>query len=117
MPLAQFLNPPELLSRVENDYELIDELLHLFQIEFPRFRHMLHAELACSRLGGVEKAAHTLKGMLANLSVETGASVAAKIEASAHDRDIPTLTQEMATFDREADGLLDALAVFMTGIR
>jgi hypothetical protein len=55
--------------------------------------------------------------MLANLSVETGASVAAKIEASAHDRDIPTLTQEMATFDREADGLLDALAVFMTGIR
>jgi len=117
MPLDQFLNLPELLSRVENDYELVDELLHLFQIEFPRFRQMLRAELACQRLVGVEKAAHTLKGMLANLSVETGASVAAKIEAAAHARDIGTLTQELATFDREADGLLDALAVFVAGVR
>ena len=63
----------------------------------------------------VEKAAHTLKGMLANLSIKQGAELAAGVEAAARAGDAQQIRQALAAFDREAAGFSAALDVFMAG--
>jgi two-component system, sensor histidine kinase and response regulator len=113
--LEQYVNMPELLVRVDNDSELLTELLVLFQEEFPRLRDALHNAAHAGDPRQVEKAAHALKGMLANLSIEHGAALAAKVEAAARAEDAREIQRAMAAFDREETGLLAAVGTFMAG--
>src|ERR1700732_1767243 len=66
---AATVNIQELLLRVENDRELLCDLLTIFKREFPP--HLRSLEEAVTRKDAAETASvsHTLKGMLANLSV------------------------------------------------
>jgi HPt (histidine-containing phosphotransfer) domain-containing protein len=61
------------------------------------------------------KVAHTLKGMLANLSMEQGASLAATIEAAARAGDMPRIKERLVAFDSEMVDLSAAVAVFLAG--
>ena len=62
------LNVPELLSRVDNDQELLRELLQLFKEECPRLMQLLEAAVSKQEMRAVETTSHSLKGMVANLS-------------------------------------------------
>ena len=112
--LEQYLNMPELLDRVDNDRELLADLLTLFQEDFPRLRDALHTAVDSGNPPQVEKAAHTLKGMLANLSIKWGAELAAGIEAAARAGNVPEIQQAVAAFDREEAGLQAAVSSFMS---
>ena len=113
--LEQYVNMPELLARVENDSELLTELFALFQEDFPRLRDALHNAVHAGDPLQVEKAAHALKGMLANLSIKHGAALAANVEAAARAGDAREIQQAMAAFDGEETGLLAAVGTFMAG--
>jgi two-component system, sensor histidine kinase and response regulator len=113
--LEQYVNMPELLARVDNDNELLAELLALFQDEFPGLRDALHNAAHAGDPRQVEKAAHALKGMLANLSIKHGATLAANVEAAARAGDKREIQQAMAAFDAEETGLLAAVDRFMAG--
>ena len=113
--LEQYVNMTELLARVDNDRELLTELLALCQEEFPRLRDALHRAVDRCDLLEVERAAHTLKGMLANLSIKRGAELAAGIEAAARAGDSLQICQAVASFDREGSGFSAALEEFMAG--
>src|ERR1700676_5182037 len=71
---AAFVAIQELLARVENDRELLCDLLTIFKQEFPT--HLKSLEQAVAREDTAETASvsHTLKGMLANLSVTKAAA-------------------------------------------
>ncbi len=113
--LEQYLNMPELLARVENDRELLAELFALFQGHFPRLRDALRGAVDSCDPSQAEKAAHTLKGMLANLSINRGAELAANVEAAARAGDVQKIQQAVALFDQEEAGLLEAVNLFATG--
>jgi two-component system sensor histidine kinase/response regulator len=113
--LEKYVNMPELLARVEDDSELLTELLALFQEEFPKLRDALHDGVDAGDARQVEKAAHALKGMLANLSIEHGAALAADVEAAARTGDEGEIVRSMAALDGEETGLLAAVDAFLAG--
>ncbi len=113
--IDHYVYMPELLARVEDDRELLAELLALFIKDFPKLRDVLHHAVNADVPSQVEKAAHTLKGMLANLSIQRGAELAANIEAAARAGDAREIQLAMDAFNAEETGLLPAVAAFMGG--
>jgi HPt (histidine-containing phosphotransfer) domain-containing protein len=113
--IEHYVNMPELLARVEDDRELLAELLALFLKDYPKLRDVLHHAIDSGDACQVEKAAHALKGMLANLSIKNGAELVATVETAARARDERQIQQAIAAFDREDTGLLAAVGKFMVG--
>jgi HPt (histidine-containing phosphotransfer) domain-containing protein len=113
--LAKFVNIPVLLARVEGDRELVTELLTMFQEELPGLQAALHDAVDAGDLIEVAKTAHTVKGMLANLSMEEGTLLAATIESAAGAGDMPRIRERLIAFDAEIVALSAAVAVFLAG--
>lgn len=113
--IEQYVDMPELLARVENDRELLSELLALFLKDYPKLRDVLHHAVHAGDARQVKEAAHALKGMLANLSIQHGAELAAKVDAAARAGDAREIELAVAAFDAEGTGLLAAVAAFMAG--
>src|SRR5256885_15614064 len=65
---AGAVNLPELLARVENDWDLLREIAGIFREEFPRYTTALRVAIRDGNLENAREAAHALKGMLANLA-------------------------------------------------
>ncbi len=97
--LEEFVNLPELLDRVENDQALLAELLALFQEDLPESRAALQTALDGGDLHEIERAAHRLKGMLANLSAKDTASLAAEIESTARAGNAQKIPELVTMFD------------------
>jgi two-component system sensor histidine kinase/response regulator len=114
-PLEKFVSMPELLARVENDDELLLELLAMFQEELPGLQDALNSAVKAGDPLEIGKAAHTLKGMLANLCMNQGASLAGAIEASARRQDMPGVESNVAAFNSEMSEILPAVNAFLAG--
>jgi HPt (histidine-containing phosphotransfer) domain-containing protein len=113
--LERFLDLPNLLCRVENDRELLIELFVLFQEELPGLQGSLHDAIGFGDLPRAAKEAHTLKGMLANLSMNQGTKIAASIEAAARAGDESTIRESLVAFDFEITSLSAAIDSFVAG--
>ena len=100
------LNVPELLSRVDNDRELMRELLQLFRDECPRLMQLLEAAVSKQEMRAVETTSHSLKGMLANLSASRAASAASRLEELGRAGKPSQLKGELAVLESEVAVLL-----------
>jgi two-component system sensor histidine kinase/response regulator len=96
----------ELLSRVDNDLELLRDLALIFKDDFPRHLQVLRQAVGARDLKQVKVASHTIKGMLANLAVTRGAAAAAQLEQLAGNGAEDSLALAMSEFEREVEGLL-----------
>lgn len=103
---TQKIDMSELLTRVDNDLELLRDLVAIFQDDFPRHLDALRAAIAKNDLQQVKVASHTLKGMLANLAVSRAAAAAAQLEQLAGAGSTASLGSALAAFELEVDGLL-----------
>ena len=112
--LGEFMNLPELLERVENDQELLAELFALFQEDLPASRAALQTAVHGDDLREIERTAHRLKGMLANLSAKQAASLTAEIESTARAGNAAKIRELMLTFDLHVSALSGALDSLMT---
>ena len=74
------LDISELLSRVDNDRELVSELFFIFKSVFPSHLQRLSDAIANEMPKQVQAESHTLKGMLLNLSAAR-AAIAADLES------------------------------------
>ncbi len=97
---------PELLSRVDNDRELLRDLLMIFKDDFPRNLEDLRRAVASQDMKAAKVVSHTLKGMLSNLAVAKAAAAAAHLEQLAGGTSADPLAQALAEFEMEVDGLL-----------
>jgi two-component system, sensor histidine kinase and response regulator len=75
----------ELLERVEGDQEFLREILVTFRDDYRACLHKAHRAMAEANLPELSRAAHTLKGMLRNLSMKCAAQTASALEKSAQD--------------------------------
>ena len=74
------INFPELLSRVDNDRELLLDLFAIFKDEFPRHLQALRDAVSRDDMKQAATVSHTLKGMLSNLAVTRAARGAGQLE-------------------------------------
>jgi HPt (histidine-containing phosphotransfer) domain-containing protein len=111
------VNMPELLSRVDNDRELLRDLLSIFKEDFPRHLLGLEEAVASQDLKQITIVSHTLKGMLANLAVARAATAAARLEELAHDGVGEGMQEALAAFELEVQGLLPEMETYMAEVR
>jgi HPt (histidine-containing phosphotransfer) domain-containing protein len=97
---------PELLSRVDNDRELLRDLVMIFKEDFPRHMEALRKAVAGPDLKAAKMVGHTLKGMLSNLAVTRASALAGHLEQLAGGAGSDALPDALAEFEREVDGLL-----------
>lgn len=109
------VNLPELLSRVDNDRELLCDLLTIFKEDFPRHLRGLQEAVASQDLKQTMIVSHTLKGMLANLAVTRAAAAVAQLEELAHEG--AATQQALALFELEVQGLLPEMETYMAEVR
>ena len=75
----------KLLERLEGDQGFLRELLASFREDYRACLHKVHRAMAESNLPELSRAAHTIKGMLRNLSMNSAAQTATALEKSAQD--------------------------------
>jgi two-component system sensor histidine kinase/response regulator len=108
----------ELLSRVDNDRELLLDLMSIFKEDFPRHVRELTEVTAARDLKKISVVSHTLKGMLANLAVARGAAAAAKLEQLGRDNaSAPEIDDALHAFQREVHGLLPEMDAYMAEVQ
>lgn len=91
----------ELLSRVDNDCELLREVFVLFESEFPRIFQALMSATTRRDMKETHHLAHTLKGMLAGLSFTDATSSAARIEQMSVQSNADQISQELLRLQQE----------------
>ncbi len=94
MPAQQRVDPAEvdwdlseLLDRLDDDHEFHRELLLMLRHDWESSLHKVQQALADGDLLELSRAAHTIKGMLRNLSMNSCAEAAAALERSAQAAD------------------------------
>ena len=108
----------ELLSRVDNDRELLLDLMSIFKEEFPRHLRELSDVIAVRNHKKIAVVSHTLKGMLANLAVSRAAAAAAKLEQLGRDNGGETdINDALRAFQREVQGLLPEMEAYMAEVQ
>lgn len=100
------LNLEDLLSRVDNDRELVSELFFIFKSVFPSHLQRLSDAVANELPKQVEAESHTLKGMLLNLSAARAAASAADLESLGRQGKIAGIGEALTAFQSEAQTLL-----------
>src|SRR6202166_5330494 len=95
------LNLTELLSRVDNDHELVSELFFIFKSVFPSHLQRLTDAVAKELPKQVEAKSHTLKGMLLNLSAARAAALAADLEHRGREGKIAGMREAFTGFQCE----------------
>ena len=112
---ASAVNLPELLGRVENDWDLLRELAAIFREEYPRYTKALRLAIREGNLEQAREAAHALKGMLANLAAGRAAEAAGQLEQFANSGQQGALASSFAKFETDTKGLLAELEGYMAG--
>ena len=106
----------ELLSRLDNDHELLRELVTIFKEDFPKLLEALQESVAHADMTRARIASHTLKGMLANLAVTRGAAAAGRVEELASDGAGGSIQEALAAFEVEVRGLLTEMETYVTEV-
>jgi HPt (histidine-containing phosphotransfer) domain-containing protein len=100
------LNVTELLSRVDNDRELVSELFFIFKSVFPSHLQRLSDAVLKQQPKQVEAESHTLKGMLLNLSAARAAAIASELENLGRENKITGMSEALTEFQSEVETLL-----------
>ena len=100
------LNLTELLSRVDNDRELVSELFCIFKSVFPSHLQRLSDAVAKEVPQQVEAESHALKGMLLNFSAARAAAMADELEKLGRERKIAGVKEAFIEFQSAAETLL-----------
>lgn len=116
-PSEAVWNLHELLTRTDNDQELLRELLLIFKEDFPGHISGLTAAIAAGNLKNVAAISHTLKGMFANLAANKAAAAAARLEQVGRAGENAALKDAHEDLNAEIAGLLPELEAYMAGVR
>ena len=104
------VNMKELLERVDGDVAFIEELADVFREDYPRQMSTAEACLKAGDAQGLKRAAHGLKGALANLAATHAAALAASLERLAATGDLATAPELLRELETELPRVFAALS-------
>ncbi|MBS1841420.1 MAG: PAS domain S-box protein [Acidobacteria bacterium] len=111
------VNLQELLTRVENDWELLRDLTGILKTDFPRYAENMRAAIQDRDLPRAAESAHALKGMLSNLAAARAADAASEIEKLARGGGSPDFVASLSKFDNETQGIVEELEGHLAGVQ
>ena len=115
MPLAtqkmdnQSVVADELLERIDGDRAFLAELLELFRGDYPALMLAADHAIAARDAVALQRAAHTLKGTLANLSANSAADTAAELEIMATEAKLDGAAGKLDELAQELVRVVEAL--------
>ena len=107
---ANIFDRPLLLSRLEGDAELADEVVQIFIDECPGMVNRLRQAVASADAGQIQFAAHALKGAAANIAAEKVRAAALQLEIMGREGNLAGLAERLATLETEIAQLRNVLA-------
>ena len=84
----ELIDREELMERVDDDLELMQQILELYMRDYPCLLADMHQAIASGDAPALQHAAHTLKGMLGNLSAHSTARVALELEMMGRQKEL-----------------------------
>ena len=93
------------LSRVGGDAELLKEIAALFIEDYPNVLAELRAAAARADAHGVERAAHGLKGSVANFGAQAAVDAAFQLEQMGRAGDLSRVREAIDALARALDAL------------
>lgn len=107
----------ELLERVGDDRDLLCEIADTFRTDWPVQMEAARVALASADAEGVERAAHCLKGALANLAANSARELAARIEDQGRSCQLEHLDSSLVELEQELNRVTAALDALCRGGR
>lgn len=107
---AFVVNRPEILERLGGDEEILVMMFEMFQQDLDGNCGALVAAIASGRAEEIRREAHTIKGLLATFSDETGAAAAHAVEQQAKAGDMAGLADSARALERRMREVAAALA-------
>jgi HPt (histidine-containing phosphotransfer) domain-containing protein len=100
-----------LKDRVENDMELLDEMIELYLSNSPQLLNDIEDAVAAHDCEKINRAAHTLKGVLKNMCANACAEAALRLENMAKTGDLGKAEKMLADVQFESQRLESHLTV------
>jgi two-component system sensor histidine kinase/response regulator len=100
---------PCMLERLGNDAELLDEVLDVFLEELPEMVSDMRTAVSGQSAEAVMRAAHSIKGALLNISAESSADFASKLEEIGRSEQLLGSRELLAELEVELDRLEQAI--------
>jgi two-component system sensor histidine kinase/response regulator len=110
------MNTEAFWSRVEEDGPLARDLINLFFMETPRILSDLRAAVLAHDGDGLKRAAHAMRGMVANFSAPPAVDAAGVLEEMGRSGDLAKAEEAFNILDHQLVYLRSALAHFEEGI-
>ena len=110
-------NSADLLKRVENDQELLQELLTIFKQDYPLHLRSLREAILRTEMKQVQASGHTLRGMLSNLAMARAADAAANLEQMGSNEERAGLKDALALLEKEVADLMPVVDSYLQGAR
>ena len=96
----QLMDRATALARVGGDLELLREIAALFLDEYPRALDDIHKALASGDAKLLERAAHGLKGSVANFCARSAEDAAFQLEQMGRAQKMDQASQTLATLEQ-----------------
>jgi len=109
-PPGKVLDPDALMARLDGDTGLLGEIVELFLDSAPRLMRELKKALGARDGASVERAAHTLKGAVANFGAPAALEATIRMERLGHEGDLTGAVRAWTPLEKEMGRLKKALA-------
>ena len=100
----------DLMERVDDDLDLLQRMLELFVRDYPELLEAARQAIAGGDVQQLKTAAHTLKGMLGNLSADSAVQVTQKLETMDPQEDREQVEEVFLNLEKQVERLSRALA-------
>ena len=114
---SSILDIADLLTRVDDDHELLVELFFIFRSVFPAHLQSLADAINVGDVKEVQTESHTLKGMLLNLAAPRASAVASRLEEMGREKQLGGMKEALAAFQVEVELLLTQMEECVNGLR
>ena len=116
-PLTADWNLQEVLERVDGDRDFLRELLVMFREDARVSMEKAKAALASGELAELSRAAHTMKGMMKNLAMGTGAEIASSLEMAARNDSKDEAAELLEKLEKAMAVILPEVEAQMTEVK
>ncbi len=107
--VEQVINRKELLTRLDDDVELLQELIELFLEDYPDLISEIESAIESQDAETLRRSAHTLKGSVGNFCAEAAFKTAAQLEQCGAAADFQTAVAQLPTLVSEMAQVQEAL--------
>jgi len=112
--MLPILDRDALMDRVGGDVEFLQEIATLFMEDCPKLLGEIRTAVQVADARGLENAAHTLKGSVANFGAEAAREAARRLESMGRAGDLKPASQAYAELEEEIQRFTTALTALST---